>query len=43
MLHLDNILVIIYVTQKIGGDDNYPNYLNVMENYRYNGENRVLT
>ena len=34
--------VIIYVIQKIGGNDNSPNSLNVMVNYYYHGENRVI-
>ena len=25
--------MIVYAKQKIGGNDNYPNYLNVMVNY----------
>ena len=35
--------MIVYVTRKIGGDKNSPNYLNIMENYHYHGENRVTT
>ena len=32
----------IYFT-KIGGDENSPDSLNVMVNYHYQGENRVVT
>ena len=35
--------MIIYVMQKIGGNENYPDSLNVMENYHYHDENRVIT
>ena len=35
--------MIIYVIRKIGGNDNSPNYLNVMVNYHYHGEKRVIT
>ena len=28
---------------KIGDNDNYPYYVNVMENYHYHGENRIIT
>ena len=35
--------IIVYVIQKIGGNENSPNYLNVTVNYHYNGKNRVIT
>ena len=28
---------------KIGGNNNSPDYFNVMVNYHYHGENRVIT
>ena len=37
------VFVIVYVIQKIGGIKNSPNSLNVMVNYHYHGENRVIT
>ena len=35
--------MIVYVIQKIGGNENSPDSLNVMVNYRYHGENRLIT
>ena len=35
--------MIVYVIQKIGGDKNSPNYLNIMVNYHYHGQNRIIT
>ena len=35
--------MIVYVIQKIGGNKNSPNSLNVMVNYHYHDENRVIT
>ena len=35
--------MIISVIQKIGGYKNSPKSLNVMVNYHYHGENRVIT
>ena len=35
--------MIVYVIQKIGGNKNCPNSLNVMVNYHYHGKNRVIT
>ena len=35
--------MIIYVIQKIGGKENSPDSLNIMVNYHYHGENRVIT
>ena len=40
---LDNIYYILYVTLKNGGNDNYPDSLNVMVNYNYHSENRMIT
>ena len=34
--------LIVYVKQKIGGNDNSPNSLSVMVNYHNHGENRVI-
>ena len=34
--------MIVYVIQKLGGDKNYPNSLNVMVNYHCHGENRII-
>ena len=34
--------MIIYVIQKIGGNENYPNSLNVMVNDHYYGKNRAI-
>ena len=34
--------MLIYVIQKIGVNDNSPDSLNVMVNYHYHGENRVI-
>ena len=34
---------IVHAIQKIGGDENSPNSLNIMVNYNYHGENRVIT
>ena len=35
--------MIIYVIQNIVGNDNSPDSLNVMVNYHYHLENRVIT
>jgi len=35
--------MIVYVIQEIGGNENSTDYLNVMVNYHYHGENRVNT
>ena len=35
--------MIVYVKQKIGGNDNSPNSLNVMVNLHYHSENRAAT
>ena len=35
--------MIVYVMRKIGGNENYPNSLNVMISYHYHGKNRVIT
>ena len=34
--------MIIYVIFKNGGNNNYPDSLNVMVNYHYHSENRVI-
>ena len=36
-------LMIVYVIQKIGGNENSPNSLNVMVNHHYRGKNTVIT
>ena len=38
-----NILMIIYVILNNGGNENSPYFLNVMVNYHYHSENRVIT
>ena len=35
--------MIIYVIYKNGGNENSPDYLNVMVTYHYHSENRVIT
>ena len=35
--------MIVYIIQKIGGNENSPHSLNVMLNYHYHGENLVIT
>ena len=35
--------MVIYVIQNNGGTENSPDSLNVMVNYHYHGENRVIT
>ena len=35
--------MIIYVILKKGGNENSPDSLNVMVNYHYHSENRVIT
>ena len=35
--------MIAYVIQEIGGNNNSPDYLNLMVNYHYQSENRVTT
>ena len=37
------LFMIVYVIQKIGGNENSPDSLNVMVNYHYPGKNRVIT
>ena len=37
------LLIIIYVIQTIRGNNNSPNSLNVMVNYHYHSEKRVVT
>ena len=37
------LFMIVYVIQKIGGNKNSPDSLNIMANYHYHGENRVIT
>ena len=41
---MDNIFSLLYMLyKKIGFNYNPPNYLNVMENYHYHWEYRVIT
>ena len=42
MVHMDIFFMILYVIQKIVGNDNYPYSLNKMVNYHYHGEYRVI-
>ena len=35
--------MIVYVIEEIGGNENYPDSLNVMVNYHYHGIKRVIT
>ena len=35
--------MIVYVIQEIRGNENSPDSINVMVNYHYHGENRVIT
>ena len=35
--------MIVYVMQEIGGNENSSDSLNMMVNYHYHGENRVIT
>ena len=35
--------MIVFVIWKMGGNNNSSNYFNVMVNYHYHGENRVVT
>ena len=35
-------IIIVYVIPKLGGNKNYPHYLNIMVDYHYYGENRVI-
>ena len=35
--------MIVYVIQNIGGNENYPDSINIRVNYHYNGEKRVIT
>ena len=37
------LFVIVYDIQEIGGNKNYPDYLNVRVNYHFQIENRVIT
>ena len=37
------LFMIFYVIQEIGGNENSPDSINVMVNYHYHGENRVIT
>ena len=34
--------MIVYVIQEIGGNENSPDFLNLMVNYHYHSENRVI-
>ena len=36
------LFMIVYVIQEIGGNENSPDSLKVMVNYRYHSENRVI-
>ena len=40
---MDNIFVIVYVIHRIGVNNDDPNSLNVMVDYYYHGENRIIT
>ena len=35
--------MIVYVMKKVGGNKNYPDSLNIMGNYHYDSENRLIT
>ena len=35
--------MIVFVNENIGGNKNYPNSLNVMVNYHYHDEDKVIT
>ena len=35
--------MLVYFIQEIGGNENYPDSLNVMVNYNYHSENRMIT
>ena len=35
--------MIVYAIQNVGGNNNYPDSLNVMVDYHYHGGNRVVT
>ena len=35
--------MVLYGLQEIGGNENSPDSLNIMVNYHYHGENRVIT
>ena len=35
--------MIVYVIQEIGGNENYPDSLNIMVNYYYHGENSIIS
>ena len=35
--------MIVYVIQEMERNKNSPDYLNIMVNYHYHGENRVIT
>ena len=43
MADMDHIFHYRICYMKIGVNKNSPNYLNVMVNYHYHGENRVIT
>ena len=44
LVQLDNVFfVVVYIIQKIGGNDISPNDLNVMVNYHHHIENRAIT
>ena len=43
LVHLDNIFHYHICYMKNWGNENYPNYINVMVNYHSRGENRVIT
>ena len=40
--HGSYLFMIVYVIQDIGGNENSPDSLNVMVNYHYHGENRII-
>ena len=42
MVHTDYIFHDCICYTKIGGNDNSPNYINVMSNYHFHGESRVM-
>ena len=36
------LFMIVYIIQNIGGNENSQDSLNIMVNYHYHGENRVM-
>ena len=42
-IYIYYFLIIVYIIQNIGGNENSPNSINVMVNYHYHGENRLIT